>query len=121
MILQGFSALQFLYSLLILLLCQAGATGILLAFGIAGANFTWDDPRKMNAGGAGCLGQIVTMLYLPLSFGVFIVPLGIASFFGFPIAFGYLIGALIGSVFTVACALIPLWAVRERTAKLSEE
>jgi hypothetical protein len=120
-ILQGFSAVQFLYSLVILLMCQAGATGILLAFGIVGANFTWDDPRKMNAGGAGCLGQIVTMLYLPVSFGLFIVPLGITSFFGFPIVYGYLAGSLIGSAITLACALLPLWAVRKRTEQLGEE
>jgi ABC-2 type transport system permease protein len=120
-ILQGFSIVAFLYSLLILLMCQAGATGILLAFGVAGANFTWDDPRKMNAGGAGCLGQIITMLYLPVSFGLFIAPLGIASFFGFPILYGYLLGALIGSGITAACAFIPLWMVRKQTEQLGEE
>ena len=120
-ILQGFSVVEFLYSLVILLLCQAGATGILLAFGVAGANFTWDDPRKMNSGGAGCLGQIITMLYLPVAFALFIVPLGMASFFGFPVVYGYLFGTLIGSGITAACAFVPLWAVRKRAEQLGEE
>ena len=44
--------------------------GILLAFGAIGANFTWDDPRKMNAGGMGCLGQIATHLRTGPSNGV---------------------------------------------------
>lgn len=120
-ILQGFSVVEFLYSLVILLMCQAGATGILLAFGVAGANFTWDDPRKMNSGGAGCLGQIITMLYLPLAFALFIIPLGMASFFGFPVFYGYLLGALIGSGITAGCAFVPLWLVRKRAEQLGEE
>ena len=120
-LLQGFSSGQFLYSLLILLMCQAGATGILLAFGVAGANFTWDDPRRMNAGAAGCLGQIVTMLYLPLSFGLFIIPLGMAIYFEFSLAYGYLLGALIGTMLTIASALVPLWLVRKRAEQLGEE
>jgi ABC-2 type transport system permease protein len=120
-ILQGFSTVEFFYSLVILVMCQAGATGILLAFGVAGANFTWDDPRKMNAGGAGCLGQIITMLYLPISFGLFVAPLGMAGFFGLPIFYGYLLGALIGSGITAACAFVPLWLVRKRAEQLGEE
>ena len=119
-ILQGFSALQFLYSLVALVMCQAGATGILLAFGVTGANFNWDDPRRMNSGGLGCLGQILTMLYLPISFGLFILPLGLASAFGFPIVYGYLFGLLIGVGATALCAYVPLWLVRKRVEQLGE-
>ena len=103
--LQGFSTVQFLYSLIALIMCQAGTTGILLSFGVVGANFTWDDPRKMNSGGLGCLGQILTMLYLPISFGLFILPLGLANAFGFPIFYGYLFGLLIGIGITALCCL----------------
>lgn len=120
-VLQGFSIGQFLYSLVALLMCQAGATGILLSFGVAGANFNWDDPRKMNAGGAGCLGQIITMLYLPVAFGLFVLPLGFASFFQFPILYGYLVGVLIGSGITAICAFVPLWLVRKKVEQLAEE
>ena len=119
-ILQGFSTVQFLYSLIALIMCQAGTTGILLAFGVAGANFTWDDPRRMNSGGLGCLGQIITMLYLPISFGLFIIPLGLANALGFPIAYGYLFGLLIGIVTTTLCAYVPLWLVRKRVEQLGE-
>jgi hypothetical protein len=119
-ILQGFSTVQFLYSLIALIMCQAGTTGILLAFGVVGANFTWDDPRRMNSGGLGCLGQILTMLYLPISFGLFIVPLGLAKALGFPIVYGYLFGLLIGVVTTALCAYVPLWLVRKKVEALGE-
>jgi hypothetical protein len=118
--LQGFSTVQFLYSLIALIMCQAGTTGILLSFGVAGANLTWDDPRRMNSGGLGCLGQIITMLYLPISFGLFIVPLGLANALGFPIAYGYLFGLLIGVGITALCAYVPLWLVRKKVEQLGE-
>jgi Putative ATP-binding cassette len=119
-VLQGFSIVEFLYSLVALSMCQAGATGILLSFGVAGANFTWDDPRRMNAGVLGCLGQIVAMFYLPVSFGLFIVPLGLAGFLEFPVIYGYVAGLLIGSAMAALCAYVPLWLVRKKVAQLGE-
>ena len=119
-ILQGFSAIQFVYSLIALIMCQAGTTGILLSFGVVGANFNWDDPRRMNSGGLGCLGQIITMLYLPISFGLFIVPLGLANFFGFPVLYGYLFGLLVGVGVTALCTYLPLWMVRKKVERLGE-
>ena len=59
-ILQKASLAIFLYGLLATAMCQAGMNGILLAFGVAGANFNWTDPRRMNAGAIGCLGQALT-------------------------------------------------------------
>jgi uncharacterized membrane protein len=102
-------------------MCQAGTAGILLAFGAVGANFKWDDPRKMNAGGMGCLGQIATMLYLPVAFGAFILPLGMAGLFRFPIVYGYLAGFLFGAAITAVCAYVPLWLVRRKVEHLNEE
>ncbi len=119
-ILQGFSAIQFIYSMIALIMCQAGTTGILLSFGVAGANFNWDDPRRMNSGSLGCLGQIITMLYLPISFGLFIVPLGLANSFGFPVLYGYLFGLLVGVGVTALCTYVPLWMVRRKVEQLGE-
>jgi hypothetical protein len=117
---QGFSVVQFLYGLVVMLMCQAGTAGILLAFGALGANFNWDDPRRMNAGSMGCLGQVVTMLYLPVSFGAFIFPLGVVSLLRLPIAYGYLAGLLLGLGLTAFSAYIPLWLVRRRVERLGE-
>jgi hypothetical protein len=117
-IVQGLPLLVFVYGLFALAMCLAGMTGILLSFGVAGANFTWDDPRRMNAGALGCLGQILSMLYLPLSFGSFVAPLGFASYLDYPVSSGYWIGLIFGSIITVACAIVPLWLVRKRVERL---
>ncbi len=120
-IVQRMSILDFGYGLIAMLLCQAGMAGILLAFGAAGANFTWDDPRKINAGGIGCVGQIVTMLFLPISFLLFIAPLGLVSFFHLPLVYGYLGGLLIGGSVSLGCTVGPLMLVRKRVERLGEE
>jgi ABC-2 type transport system permease protein len=120
-IVQGLSILEFLYSLIAIILCLAGMTGMLLAFGVAGANFTWDDPRKMNSGVMGCFGQLLTMIYLPLSFGLFIAPLGFAQFLEYPLIYGYLVGLILGSLFAAAFTFIPLWLVWGRVERLGAE
>jgi ABC-2 type transport system permease protein len=120
-ILQKLSILEFLYSLVAIIMCLAGMAGILLSFGVMGANFTWDDPRRMNAGTMGCLGQILTMLYLPVSFGLFIAPLGLVSLFNLPPLYGYLAGLVVGSSVAAGCAYVPLWMIRKRVEHLSEE
>ena len=120
-ILEGLSVLQFVYSLIAIILCLAGMTGILLSFGVAGANFTWEDPRRMNSGMMGCFGQILTILYLPLSFGLFVAPLGLAQFLEYPLGYGYLAGLILGSAFAALFAFVPLWLVRKRVEQLGAE
>lgn len=117
-IMQGLSIWEFIYSFIAIVMCLAGMTGMLLAFGVAGANFNWDDPRKMNSGMMGCFGQILTMIYLPISFGLFIAPLGFAQFLEFPLLYGYLLGLILGSAFAAGFAIVPLWLVRKRVERL---
>ena len=93
-------------------------TGVLLAFGVTGANFTWEDPRRMNSGMMGCFGQLLTFIYLPISFGLFIAPLGLAQFVGYPLVYGYLAGLILGSAFAAGFAIVPLWLVRKRVEQL---
>ena len=118
---QGISALGFLYSLLAVALSMAGMNGIMIGFGAAGANLNWDDPRKMNAGSLGCLGQVITMLALPLLFGLFIAPLGLAVAFRISQVYGYLIGAFLGSGASLACAVLPLKLVEKKVRHLDEQ
>jgi ABC-2 type transport system permease protein len=120
-VVQRLSVLEFTYSLITISMCLAGMTGLLLSFGTAGANLTWDDPRKMNGGVMGCLGQILSMLYLPISFGLFIVPLGVAQFLEFPMLYGYLTGLIFGSGVAAGFTFIPLWLVRKRVERLGGE
>jgi ABC-2 type transport system permease protein len=120
-IVQRLPILVFAYGLIATIMCLAGMTGILLSFGVAGANFTWEDPRRMSGGAMGCLGQIVSMLYLPLSFGLFVAPLGFANILEFPISYGYGIGLILGSAVTAGFAFVPLWLVRKRVEQLGAE
>jgi hypothetical protein len=117
-IVQGLSILQFIYSFLAIVMCLAGMAGILLAFGVAGANFTWEDPRKMNSGAMGCFGQIVTIIYLPISFGLFVAPLGVVQFLEMPLVYGYLAGLILGCTFAAVSTFAPLWLVRKRVERL---
>ena len=94
--------------------------GILLAFGVAGANFNWTDPRRMNAGATGCLGQALTALFLPVSFGMFVGPLVLVSIFSLPQFLGYLVGAVAGVALSVTCAILPAWLVRKKVERLDE-
>ncbi|HLO14780.1 MAG TPA: hypothetical protein VK206_08125 [Anaerolineales bacterium] len=118
-IVQGLSVVEFIYSFIAIIMCLAGMAGVLLSFGVAGANFTWDDPRKMNSGMMGCFGQILTIIYLPISFGLFVAPLGFAQLLGYPLTYGYLVGLILGSVFAAGFAFVPLWLVRSRVERLS--
>jgi ABC-2 type transport system permease protein len=119
-ILQKAPLATFLYGLLASSLCLAGMNGILLAFGAAGANFNWTDPRRMNAGAIGCLGQAVTALSLPITFGFFIGPLLLVTVLNWPQVYGYLAGAIAGIAVSATCALLPLWLVRKRVEQLDE-
>lgn len=119
-ILQKASPAIFLYGLLVVVMCQAGMNGILLAFGVMGANFNWTDPRRMNAGAVGCLGQFLTSLFLPVSFSMFIGPLLLVSIFSWPQIYGYLAGGILGTAVAGLCAILPPWLVRSRVEHLSE-
>ncbi len=119
-ILQGISLAGYLYGLVIVAMCLAGMNGIQLGFGALNANFTWEDPRKINSGQMGCLGSILTGLFLPLAFGTFIGPLWIAVAFQQPLAIGYLLGLVLGVSLTGICAWLPLKMARGRLAKLGE-
>ena len=119
-ILQKVPLPTFLYGLLATVMCQAGMNGILLAFGVVGANFNWTDPRRMNAGAIGCLGQFLTVLFLPISFGLFIGPVLLVSIFGWTQIYGYLIGGILGTAVTGLSAILPPWLVRNRVERLTE-
>lgn len=111
---------EILFMLLVVTLCLAGLSGILMGFGAAGANFRWDDPRRMNAGGLGCLGQVVTMLFLPIGLGLFLAPVLTATAFQLPHYYGYLAGIVLGVIGNLLCAFVPLRLV-ERTVQRMDE
>ncbi len=119
-ILQRLTPGQFLYMMLAVTFCLAGLDGILIGFGAAGANFKWDDPRRMNAGGLGCLGQVVTVLFLPISLGLFLAPLLVAPALRFPQVYGYLAGFVLGAGGNLVCAFVPLRLAEGRVQRMDE-
>jgi hypothetical protein len=118
--LQKLSIDLFLFALVAVVMCLAGMTGVELAFGVLGANFNWEDPRRMNSGGFGCLGQFLTFTYIPVSFGLFVAPLVLVNFLNLPPVLGYVGGLTLGAVFAGTCAILPPLLVRRRVERLGE-
>ena len=119
-IVRQMSAAAFLYSVVASGMCLAGMTGILLAFGVLSANFTWDDPRRMSGGAMGCAGQIWAAVYVVIAFGLFVGPIIVAAWLGLPAGAAYLVGLVLGSAAALGAAYLPLRQVRDRVALLDE-
>ena len=111
---------QFLYGVAASGMCLAGMTGILLAFGVLSANFTWDDPRRMSGGAMGCAGQIWATIYVVVAFSLFVGPVIVASWLHIPSGYAYLVGLVVGSASGIAGAYLPLRRIRRRVAVLDE-
>ncbi|MBN2547895.1 MAG: hypothetical protein JXB15_01960 [Anaerolineales bacterium] len=109
-----------LFSLPVVALNIAGNAGLNLAFGIAGANMAWENPQQMQRGSTGCLSAIAVMLYLPLSLGLFFGPGILFVALGLSGTLGQALGLVIGGAFSLLCAILPLWLVRNRVPKLAE-
>jgi hypothetical protein len=119
-ILQGAAFPTLLYSLVVVALTIAGTAGLNLGFGVVGSNFDWSDPRHMQRGSAGCLGSLVSMLYLAASLALFFGPPVLVELIGWPQAAGQILGLAIGGITSLTCAVLPLWLVRARVAHLGE-
>lgn len=119
-LLQGITLAGFLYGLLAVGMCLAGMTGILLGFDSANANLEWDDPRKITRARTSCLSSIVTVAFIPVAFGAFIVPLVLAAVFHLPLMLGYLAGFIIGASLCGLCVWLPLKMGSGKIATLGE-
>jgi ABC-2 type transport system permease protein len=117
--LKGAGLVSMLISLAAVALTLAGINGIYLAFGTRGAKFDWETPAQMG-GVVGCLGTLAGMLFVPVCFGLFIIPPLLAGFFNIPLLIGQLAGLLLGGAASLAAAFIPLAWVEKRVASLGE-
>ena len=109
-----------IFGLLVVGLCYAALTGVNLAFGVVGANFAWDDPRRMVRGTAGCLSTLAGLLALGACLACFFGPVFGAGLLGLPGAVGKGVGLLLGAAVCIATALIPLVLVESRVPRLGE-
>ena len=117
---QGASLSALAFGLAAVTLILAGATGLYLAFGVVGANFKWEDPRRIAAGSAGCLGALASFLFLGISLVLFFGPAVLLRLLGGPAIVGQLIGLCLGGAASLGCGAISLWLVRKRVPRLDE-
>jgi len=108
------------YSLLVIGFTLAGNTSINLAFGIAGTNMDWTNPRNMQKGSTGCLSSIATVLFVGFSLAVFFLPILLLPNLGIPVITSMMIGLVLGAVVNIAGSLIPLRLVQDKAIHLGE-
>ena len=101
-------------------LCIAGNCGINLAFGIAGARMDWQDPCQMQRFWSGCLGALISIVYLPFTMMLFFGPAIAAVVFGFPEFPALLLGLILGGSFSLVMAIFPPVLVRSKVLRLGE-
>lgn len=109
-----------IYGLAVVIFSLAGAVGVNLAFGVTGANFNWDNPRRMVQGTAGCLASLVSMGYMAGIVAIFFGPAILFGLFGLGEPLGRLVGLLVGIPASLACAILPPLAVKSRLARMGE-
>lgn len=119
-LLRGVPIGDVVYGLMAVLLCYAAITGVNLAFGVIGAVFDWEDPRRMMRGSVGCLSPLVSMATVGVCLLLFGGPVVVAGMLGVSDLGGKLVGLALGGVASVACAVIPVYLVRDRVPKLDE-
>jgi hypothetical protein len=112
---------NFPFGFLVYALSMAGLVGIDLAFGVSGAHFNWDDPRKMQRTSSGCLSTLLSVAYFGVSLVLFLGPTVLFSLLGLPVIYGKLIGLLLGSGLSAVGVIAPLRIVWDRVARLNEE
>ena len=117
---QRASLVTLAFSLTVVALTIAGTAGLNLAFGVIGANFDWEDPRRISQGSAGCLGTLASTVFLVVSLALFFGPAVLIKWLGGSEAVSQLIGLVLGGAASLTCAFIPLWLVRRRVGRLGE-
>jgi ABC-2 type transport system permease protein len=108
------------YSLVVVAFSVAGVAGLNLAFGVVGANFEWEDPRRISQGALGCLGALASGACLLICLLFFFGPPVLFDIIGSPTSIGLLIGLLLGSAASLSLMIVPIWLVRQRIPRLAE-
>jgi hypothetical protein len=68
----------------------------------------------------GCLGSLISIVYLPLDLAFFLGPLVLAVFLHLPTGYAYLAGGVLGTGLSLLCTLLPLRLVVPRVERLDE-
>jgi hypothetical protein len=119
-LLQHSDAAAMLFGAGVVALALAGSVGVNLAFGVAGANLDWEDPRHMVRGSVGCLGSVMGMAYMGVAAVLFFGPALLVTSFGGSLGVGQGLGIILGGILAVVCTLLPPYLVRQRVARIGE-
>jgi hypothetical protein len=99
----------------------AALCAVYIAFGTAGANLRWEDPRNLTSRATGCIGWLFGSATAVMVAGVFMGIPPLVSLFGAPEALGQIIGLGMGMVLSASViAAAALWS-RKRVAWVGEE
>jgi ABC-2 type transport system permease protein len=109
-----------LYGLPVVAFTIAGVTGLNLAFGVRGANLTWEDPRQMSRGTTGCLGSLVSLGFLALALFLFFAPPLLLPLIHVSEIVGQGLGLVMGSGLCLVATLLPPLLVRSRVSAIGE-
>ncbi len=119
-LLQRSDATSMFFGVGVVALALAGSVGVNLAFGVAGANLDWEDPRHMVRGTIGCFGSLAGMAYMGLAAVFFFGPALLVGSFGGGQAMGHALGMILGGILAISCTLLPPYLVRQRVARIGE-
>jgi ABC-2 type transport system permease protein len=109
-----------LYGLPVVALTIAGVAGLNLAFGVSGANLTWEDPRRMTRGVTGCLGSLASLTFLGISLVLFFAPPLVLPLIKVPEIVGQGVGLVLGSALCLTATILPPWLIRSRVNAIGE-
>ena len=99
----------------------AALCAVYLAFGTAGANLKWEDPRHITRGTTGCIGWLFGSATAVVVAGVFMGIPPLVSLFGAPEALGQLMGLSAGLALSAGVITVALVWSRGRVALVGEE
>jgi len=99
----------------------AALCAVYLAFGTAGANLRWEDPRQVTRGTTGCIGWLFGSATAVTVAGVFVGIPPLVSLFGAPEALGQLMGLSAGLALSAGVIAVALLWSRGRVALVGEE
>jgi hypothetical protein len=108
------------YSLIALMAALAALCSVYLAFGTAGANLNYEDPRQVTRGTMGCLGWLAGTATMGLVAAIF-MGLPMLTVLGVPGWIAQALGLAVGlSLCALAVTLSFVWA-RGRVARMGED
>ncbi len=110
-----------LYELAAFLLVMMALMGLMLAFGIWGANFEWSNPNQVQGGGMGCLAVLAGLFSMLVMGLVFVGGPFLAGQLGWPGLLGYGASLGLGGLVCTVVGVVPLALAAPRVVHLGED